>query len=293
MDAGSLPQTPTQSYGRSGLAAELRALLAVVRKEWLLVIRYPSWILAVFVWPVIFPLMYILSARALSGPDGSGLAVFRQLTGVQDYIGFIVVGTTVWMWQNIVLWQVGGKLRNEQVLGTLESNWLSPTWRFSFLIGGSLVPLVQMLFFMAVTALEFGLFFSVRFHGNPLLALLVLLASIPSIYGIGMAFASLVINMKESQSFVSLLRGVVMVFCGITFPISVLPPVMQRVAAWLPQTYTIQAFRNAALANADLTALTPDLLRLLAFGIVWLLAGYSLFQWMDRRARHTGAIGQF
>jgi ABC-2 type transport system permease protein len=293
MAAGSFTQIPTQSYGRSGLAAELRAFRAVVRKEWLVFVRYPSWILAIFIWPVIFPLMYIFSARALSGPDGSGLTVFRQLTGVQDYIGFIVVGTTVWMWQNITLWQVGGSLRNEQLRGTLESNWMSPTWRFSFLIGGSLVQLVQMLLFMAVTALEFGLFFGVRFHGNPLLALLVLLASIPSIYGIGMAFASLVINMKEANSFVQLVRGAVMIFCGITFPIAVLPPVMQRVAAWLPQTYTIQAFRSAALANAGLAALTPDLIRLLAFGAAWLLAGYGLFQWMDRRARQTGAIGQY
>ena len=59
-----------------------------------------------------------------------------------------------------------------------------------------------------------------RFNGNPLLVLLIILVSIPSIYGLGMAFASLVITAKEAQNFVFLVRGLVMIFCGITFPVS-------------------------------------------------------------------------
>ena len=283
----------TRSHARRTLAAELRAFWAVVRKEWILFVRYPSWILALFVWPIIFPLMYILSARALAGPDGSGLAVFRQMTGIQDYIGFITVGTTIWMWQNIVLWDVGGKLRNEQLRGTLESNWLTPTWRFSLLVGGSMVQIVQMLLFLAITALEFGLFFGVRFNGSAGLAGLVLLAAIPSIYGIGIAFASVVINLKEANSFVFLVRGLVMVFCGITFPISVLPAVMQKIAYWLPQTHIIHAFRQAALAGASFSDLTPNLLPLALFGAFWLGVGFLAFTWMERRARQTGAIGQY
>ena len=59
-----------------------------------------------------------------------------------------------------------------------------------------------------------------RFNGNPLLVVLVILASMPSIYGLGMAFASLVITAKEAQNFVFLVRGLVMIFCGITFPVT-------------------------------------------------------------------------
>ena len=116
-----------KSLGEAGLASDVRALMAVVRREWTIFRRYPSWIIALFIWPLIFPMMYILTARALAGPDGSGLAVFSQTTGATDFIGYIVIGTTVWMWQNIVLWDVGFSLRNEQMRGTLESNWLSPT----------------------------------------------------------------------------------------------------------------------------------------------------------------------
>jgi ABC-2 type transport system permease protein len=283
----------TQSLSETRLSSELRALLAVFRREWTIFRRYPSWILALLVWPVIFPMAYILTGRALSGPDGSGLQQFAQVAGSTDFMGFIAVGTTVWMWQNVVLWNVGFALRQEQLRGTLESSWLSPTWRFSFLLGSSITQLLTMLLFLVVSALEFGLFFGVRFHGNPLLVLLVILASIPSIYGLGFAFASLVINVKEANAFVFLVRGAVMIFCGITFPVSLLPGWMQSVARWLPQSYMMRAIRGAALGGADLQTLAPDLIALALFGIFWLLAGYILFNWMERRARVTGAIGQY
>ena len=116
-----------QSLGKPGFMSELRAFIAVMHREWTIFKRYPSWIIAMLIWPLIFPMMYILTARALSGVDGSGLSVFTKTTGASNFIGYIVVGTTVWMWQNIVLWDVGFALRNEQMRGTLESNWLAPT----------------------------------------------------------------------------------------------------------------------------------------------------------------------
>ncbi len=286
--------TPTFEIVRGNrLMAELRALLAVTKKEWLYVRRYPTWIISLLIWPMIFPLAYILSARALSGPDQSGLALFTARTGIADYLGFIAVGTTIWMWQNVVLWGVGMTLRQEQWRGTLETNWMAPVWRFTFLLGPSLVHMLQMGIFMIVSALEFGLIFGVKFNGNPLLVVLVIAASVPSVYGLGIGFASAVIWLKESSNFVQIVRGSVMVFCGITFPISLLPGWMQAVARWLPQTYMMHAVRGAALANASLSDLAPDLTALLAFGAFYVALGYIMFNWTERRARRAGAIGQY
>jgi ABC-2 type transport system permease protein len=160
-------------------------------------------------------------------------------------------------------------------------------------LGSSVTQLVTMFMFLLVSSLEFGLLFGVRFNGNPLYALLVILASIPAVYGLGFAFASLVITAREANAFVFLVRGLVMVFCGITYPVLLLPGWMQSFSSWLPQTYIIRAARNAVLAGADLQLLLPDLRAMLLFGLFWLVAGYLLFQWMERRARQTGAIGQY
>ena len=284
---------PPRSLGQPGLRSDLRAFGAILQREWRIFMRYPSWIIALLIWPLIFPMMYILTGRALSGPDGTGLEVFRQTTGATDFIGYIVIGTTVWMWQNIVLWDIGFTLRNEQMRGTLESNWLSPTWRFSYLLGHTGPQLISMLTFIGITALEFGLLFGVKLNGSVWMILLIMLAAIPAIYGLGFAFASLVITIKEANAFVFLIRGLVMIFCGITFPISLLPGWMQSFAMWLPPTYLIHGMRAAAFSNAGVTELLPDLIPLILFGIFWLIVGYSAFVLMERRARRTGAIGQY
>jgi ABC-2 type transport system permease protein len=281
------------SLARPNFLAALRALGAVIKREWMIFLRYPSWVISLFIWPIIFPLSYVLTAQALSGRDGSGMAQFQAATGLHDYIGYIAIGTTIWMWQNVVLWNVGFSLRNEQLRGTLESNWLSPTWRFAYLLGSSAPQLLSMLMFLAVSAIEFALFLGVRFQGSLWLTLLTILVAIPSVYGLGFAFASLVITAKEANAFVFLVRGMVMIFCGITFPISILPEWMQPVAAWLPQTYIIHAVRSAALSTNGLSAITADLKILALFGVFWLTFGYVIFNWMERRARRTGAIGQY
>ena len=276
-----------------GFFSDLQAFWAVVRREWTIFVRYPSWVIALFIWPVIFPMGYILTARALSGTNGIGLATFQRTTGLEEYVGYIAVGTMIWMWQNIVLWQVGGSLRNEQMRGTLESNWLSPTWRFSYLLGASAPQLVSMLMLMFVATLEYVFLFNVQFEGSLWLTLLVILFAVPSVYGLGFAFASLVITLKETNAFVFLVRGIVMVFCGITYPIAILPEWMQTVSKWLPQTYIIHGVRTAALSTEGFSAVAYDLQMLAIFGVFWVVVGYSLFNKMERRARKTGAIGQY
>jgi ABC-2 type transport system permease protein len=276
------------------MVSELRAVLAVARKEWIIFLRYPSWIAAFAIWPVLFPLGYIFSARALGGPDGAALGAFAALTGTRDYIGYIVVGSVMWMWLNITLWEVGYYLRNEQMRGTLESNWLCPVWRGGLLVGGSLTKLATALLLLAISGLEFWLLFGVNLIGNnPLLLALVLLLTIATIYGIGMAFGSLVLRFKEANAMVFLVRGIFMIFCGISYPLAVLPDWMQAVAAWLPLTYTIHAVRSIALNGATAADVATDLWHLAAFALAMPLLGYGLFVRTERRARSTGNLGTY
>ena len=275
-------------------SSELRALLVMARKEWIIFTRYPSWIIAFIVWPIIFPVGAIFTAKALSGPNQGALPAFAALAGTTDYIAFIIVGLTMYMWINITLWDVGFQLRNEQMRGTLESNWLCPTWRFSILLGPSLTKLGTSMLFLVLTVIEYQLIFGVGLiQGNLALILLLMLLTIPSIYGIGIAFGSLVIRFKEANTMVFLVRGIFMIFTGTSYPLAVLPAWMKTVAAYLPLTYTIRGIRQVSLAGATFSDILPDLQMLALFALVIPLAGYFIFQFTERRARRTGSLGQY
>lgn len=276
------------------LFSEIRALLAVARKEWIIFRRYPSWVVAFAIWPILFPMGYIFAAKALGGPDGSSLSVFGQLTGTTDYVAYMVIGTVLWMWLNVTLWDVGFFLRNEQMRGTLESNWLCPTGRISIMLGACLTKLVTSLMLLACTVIEFKLFFNVDLvKGSVGLLLLIFLLVIPSIYGLGLAFASLVIRFREANAMVFLVRGIFMIFCGITYPLVVLPDWMRGIASLLPLTYAIQSTRAVVLAGAAFADVLPDLLMLGVFAVVMPSLGYIAFRLAERRSRRIGVLAQY
>ena len=280
---------------RRSLFSELRALLAVANKEWIIFRRYPSWVMAFFIWPVLFPLGFIFTAKALGGPDGSSLPAFSQLSGTTDYAGFIVVGSTMWMWVNITLWTVGFHLRSEQMRGTLESNWLCPVPRISVMLGASLTQLGTSLMLLVIGLIEFRLFLGVRLvsASSALPLLLIVLLLIPSIYGLGLAFASLVVRFKEANAMVFLVRGIFMIFCGISYPLAVLPEWMKGVSAFLPLTYAVRSIRAVGLAGATYADILPDLQVLTMFAIIMPILGYAAFRLAERRSRRTGDLGQY
>ena len=84
-----------------------------------------------------------------------------------------------------------------------------------------------------------------------------------------------------------------MIFCGITYPLEVLPKWMQRVASLLPLTYAIRAIRKAALADASWVDLRLDLGVLVVFGIILPIVGGLAFRFAERRARKSGSLGQY
>lgn len=286
--------TLTTTLTHRTLLSELRILAVMAGKEWTIFRRYPSWVFAFLIWPVIFPLGQLFAAKALSGPDGAGQAAFAARAGTDDYASYLIVGLTFYMWINVTLWDVGFQLRNEQMRGTLESNWLCPIWRFSILLGPSIVKLLTSFSVIIIATLEYRLFLGRWIiGGNVGLILLIMLLTLPAVYGIGVIFGSLVIRIQEAHNMVFLVRGIFMIFIGVSYPLSVMPLWMQTVSAWLPLTYTVRAIRAVSLQGATFADIRTDLVILALFAVGLSLLGYFTFRFTERRARRTGALGRY
>lgn len=270
-----------------------RAVLAVFKKEWLMQLRYPAELVGAVIWPVLFPAVYIFSARALAGPDGEAVAVFASRTGTADYVGYILFGTMLWMILNITLWDLGGHLRREQVRGTLEACWTTPASRVGMLMGASLTQVSTSVAFLLVAALVLRVVYGFELRGSIGLLLLLMVLSILPVIGLGLAFASLVVVLKEINSLVFLVRGIFMVFAGMTYPVEVLPGWMQAVSRFLPLTYSIRAMRAVGLSGAGWAEVRGDALALMAFSVVLLVAGWLAFRGVERMAQQAGTLAHY
>lgn len=92
---------------------------------------------------------------------------------------------------------------------------------------------------------------------------------------------------------VFLVRGIFMIFTGVSYPLAVMPGWMQTISAWLPLTYSIHAIRAVTLNGATFADIRPDLTMLLLFGIGLSAFGYAVFRFTERRARKSGALGKY
>lgn len=283
----------TRAQKVGGLRNNLRAAYAEMKRDWAVHLRYPAELAGLVVWPVLFPAIYVFSARTLAGPDGESVAVFASRAGTADYVGYILFGSMLWMILNMTLWDLGGHLRREQMRGTLEVSWTTPTSRMALLVGASMAQITKSALFLVIAALMLQLVYGFRLQGSVGLLLVLMVLSILPVIGLGLVFASLVVWLKEVNSMVFLVRGIFMVFCGITYPVEVLPGWMQAVSAYLPLTYAIRSMRAVGLAGAGWADVRSDALALMVFAAAFLVVGWLSFRAVERMAARAGTLAHF
>jgi ABC-2 type transport system permease protein len=267
-----------------------RAIFVVALKDLRITIRYKTWFVASFVWPVIFPFSFILLGRGLAGPGGEGVAHFAEMAGTSDFASFLVIGNLVWMFVNINLWMGGLSLMTDRVRGTFDTHWTMPVSKISLVLGATIaslalnfVPmLVAIVFYNAVGLLHVG--------GNLLGVIAAIVAVMPFILGFLICFSAVTIRFREAGMIVYFFRMLFSVLCGLQFPLAVLPGPVQSGGRLIPLTRFIEMVRGVILNGDRIADHTQSLLYLLGSGLVLLAAGITVFELVRRGVRRTGLV---
>lgn len=278
----------------AAILADVRAFGAAALKEWRLLRRYPTLFVGFLFWPIALPLAYVFQARGYAGDNQAALDAFAARAGTTEVAGFLFVGWAAYMWISMILWGPGTALRTEQVRGSLEALFMTPVSRLVILFGPLLSQVVWAVWMFGIVAATMALVFGVDIAlGSALRALVVIGVAVPALYGLGALFAAVVLRYGEVSALVQGVRGVFTVFCGMSFPIVVLPEWGRAVALALPPTYLIGDLRRVLLAGAGLAELLPSLAVLLALGL--LLCGLAVvaFRRTERYARRGGSLAQY
>ena len=278
----------------ASLLGDLGAFGAAARKEWRLMRRYPTLLLTWLFWPVVLPLSYVLQGQAYSGGTAAASQAFAARTGTFDVAGFLFLGWGAYMWISHVLWGPGTALRTEQIRGSLEAVFVTPASRLVIVFGPAVIEVLWALWMFGVVGIALWLIFGVPFTLLSILrALVIILLAVPALYGLGALFAAVVLRFGEVSALVQAVRGVFTVFCGMTFPIIILPEWARTIALSLPPTYLIGDLREVLLKGASLAALVPDLAVLLSGGLLLCALAIVAFRRTERYARQGGTLAQY
>jgi ABC-2 type transport system permease protein len=276
------------------LVADLRAFVAAVRKELRTARRYPTQWMGLMFWPVLLPASYVLMGQAFSGSDPRSIAAFAERSGTAQFAGFVFVGFAMYMWLSTILWGPGTALRAEQMRGSLEAVFLTPTSRLVALFAPPAAALPTLVITFAVMGVAMWLLFGVALPLDGVLRSLVVVAfALPSLYAIGSLFAAGVLRFGEIGPIVQLVRGLFVLTCGITFPVLMLPEWAQAMAWVLPPTYIVQDIRAVLLQGLGLGDIAADLA--ITVGLSLLLAAFAIvtFRFLERSARRDGMLGRY
>lgn len=210
-----------------------------------------------------------------------------------DYFAFAVVGVAFSSFMGVGLTGVASRVREGQMMGTLELMLLSPNRLGLLLVSSSLwahtQALVTLLVYL-VTGVLLGMDLS---RANVPMAIASLALSIAAFNGLGLISASIVIVIKQGNP-VSLLIGMASVLLGgVLYPTSVLPEWLQAAGQLLPLTHALELMRRSVLAGEGLATLWPSFLALGALTAVLLPIGL----WACGRAVHLaqtdGSLAQY
>ena len=208
-------------------------------------------------------------------------------TGRQNAL-YYALGNAMQLTANAGIFGVIATVANERQYGTLPLLLASPANRLVTFLSRATVNVIDgmatVVVGLGIAVVIFGLDLS---HANiPLLGACVLIISLTTA-GLGLMFGSIGLVMRDAIIIANVVYYLLLIVCGINFPVSRLPAALQLVSYSLPLTRGVQAARDAA-AGGSLGQVSGLLAGELLVGMLWALGGYLLFRVLENYARRGG-----
>jgi ABC-2 type transport system permease protein len=260
---------------------------AIFMRDARLALSYPLW----------FALQWIGIAASATGlffvskivpPSGS----FSFSGTPTSYFEFAIVNVAFLTFQTAALQSFDNAIRDDQVRGTLEATFVTPT-------SVRTIVLSSALWAFTITALNvacylfIGMLFGIHLeHLNLAACIALVLLTITATVPIGILSAAGVMVLKQGAPVQFVFNLGASLLAGVLFPISVLPVWLQYCSWLLPTTHALHGIRGA-LHGATLGQLSPDMIWLSVISILLLPFALWVFRCAVLRAKHDGTLAHY
>ncbi|HEV3477919.1 MAG TPA: ABC transporter permease [Gaiellaceae bacterium] len=271
------------------VAAELRKLPAFVRRDFLVAWSYRMSFVSDLVNLAGQALVFAFIGKMIAP------SALPKIAGAQvTYLEFAAIGIAIGVFVTFGLQRVSMAIRNEQLMGTLESLLTTPTRAATLQIGSVFFDLLyiplQTAVFLGAMAIGFDL------HLDPsgiLPATLVLLVFIPFVWGLGVFSAGATLTFRRGANAVAFGAIILAFGSGLYFPVELLPSWIEATAQANPVALAVSGMRDALLGGAGWSDIAGDLVILAPLSAASLAVGIAAFRVALRRERKLGTLGLY
>jgi ABC-2 type transport system permease protein len=273
----------------TGLLSEISKLGAFLRRDLLIALSYRWGFLSDAAGLIAQAFIFYFVNRIV---DPAKLPVFDGARA--DYFGFVAVGIALFTVVQALMTGIALAVRREQMLGTLEPLLLTPTSALTLQLGSvaydlAYAPLRTGAFLVLISAV-----FGVEIQASGWIpAIVILLALVPFVWGLGAASAAAVLTFQQVPGLLGLGIGALGVASGAYFPLDLFPAWIADLARYNPFAIALEGMRSALLGGSGWAAVWSAVAILVPVSAASLAAGSVAFHWALRRERRLGTLGLY
>ncbi|HYF82461.1 MAG TPA: ABC transporter permease [Clostridia bacterium] len=203
---------------------------------------------------------------------------------------FFIIGNAVQISALSSINGVAMTIVSERTEGTLLQLLGTPASRARIFVSRSLMHIIDGLLTVIIGFIFSYLFLGISFKNtNYILLVVTLLIAVFSTSGLGMLIGSIGLAIREINLLSNLTYFILLIFCGINYPVTNLPSFMQGISNLLPLTKGVEAVRMI-LQGANFTTVAPYLYHEIIIGVFYTLIGLILFKCLDYYSRYSGTL---
>jgi len=211
----------------------------------------------------------------------------------REYIPFVVIGLAFQGYVSSVVTTISLRLRNEQLMGTIEYYLMTQSGVFGMLIYSSLWGFIMNSISMAVT-LAIGYALGVRYLVSGLLAAMIIIVELlVATLGLAMMAGGVVMITKQGNPIAFFFTTVTTLISGTVFPVTVMPLWAQALSYSVPLTLALESLRLSLLQGYGVLRLATYELELLVYDAVLLPLGILIYRLGFDKARREGTLSEY
>jgi ABC-2 type transport system permease protein len=260
----------------------LRKVLALIKKDFLLESSYKL----AFIMNTLNVCASLLIYFFIDKLFGQNMNRHLQQFGV-NYFSYVLLSMAFFSYIGVGIGSFSSRIRFEQLQGTLQSLFLTPTRSETILLGMTIWNILFATFDLLLYFVLGIFLFKIDFSSiNYLSTAITLILTIVCFSSLGILSASFILLYKRGNPTAWLINTIEGVVGGVYFPVSVLPAFMQIIARLLPITYAIKALQLAVYRGYSVFDISKELLVLLIFSVLLL----PLSLWAFKKALHKASV---
>jgi ABC-2 type transport system permease protein len=264
----------------------LAKLWAFIRRDFLSMVSYRlAFILQVF--GMFFTMGAFFFMTKMMDPKAEGL------NGIPPF-DYLLIGLAFLSYFSTALYAFASRVRNEQMIGTLEAMLVSPT-RTHFVVFASATwdftyGAFRIVLYLLLAVLVFGVTLNVH---SPIALMLGVALTLLSSAGVGILSASFIIYFKRGDPINFMLSGATTFFGSVFFPVEQLPDWAEPAGKLVPLSWSLQVVRGSLLQGKSLSDLSEPLTILFVLTLVLLPSGLWASRFAIRKAKREGSLIQY